>query len=94
MHDIEEYVIHIRNLKQALNLGLVFQKAWLKFCFDLNTQLKKMQKMTLKNTLFRLMNNVVFGNTMENMRKHRDIKLVTTKGRRNFLVSESNYHTT
>ena len=53
-----------------------------------------MQKMILKNTLFRLMNNVVFGNTMENMRKHRDIKLVTTKGRRNYLVSESNYHTT
>ena len=40
------------------------------------------------------MNNSVFGKTIENVRKHRDIKLVTTDKRRNQLVSESNYHTT
>ena len=39
------------------------------------------------------MNNTVFGKTMENVRKHRDIKLVTTDKRRNQLVSEPNYHT-
>ena len=39
------------------------------------------------------MNNAVFGKTMENIRKHRDIKLVTTDKKRNKLVSESNYHT-
>ena len=40
------------------------------------------------------MNNSVFGKTMENVRKHRDIKLVATNKRRNQLVSEPNYHTT
>ena len=40
------------------------------------------------------MNNAVFGITIENMRKHRDIKLATTERRRNHLVSEPNYHTT
>ena len=40
------------------------------------------------------MNNVVFGKTIENIRKHRDMKLVTTDKSRNQLVSEPNYHTT
>ena len=40
------------------------------------------------------MNNSVFGKTMENVRKHRDIKFVTTENIRNYLLSESNYHTT
>ena len=41
-----------------------------------------------------LMNDSVFGKNMENVRKHRDIKLVITEERRNYLVSEPNYHTT
>ena len=40
------------------------------------------------------MNNVVFAKTIENVRKHRDFKLVTTERRRNYLVPEPNYHTT
>ena len=40
------------------------------------------------------MNNAVFGKTMENVRKHRNIKIVTTEARRNYLVPEPNYHVT
>ena len=50
--------------------------------------------MILKKITFKLVNSAVFGKTMENVRKHRDIKLVTTDKRRNQLVSEPNYHTT
>ena len=91
----KEYVAHINTLKQALNHGLKLKKihrviefnqeAWLKPYIDMNTELEK--------DLFKLMNNSVFGKTMENIRKHRDIKLITTNKKRSKLVSEPNYHT-
>ena len=51
-----------------------------------------MQKMILKKIFFKLMNNSVFGKTMENVSKHKDIKSLTTEERRNYLVSEPNYY--
>ena len=60
----------------------------------MNADLIRKQKMILKKTFFNLMNNAVFGETMEIVRKHRDIKLVTTERRRNYLVSEPNHRTT
>ena len=60
----------------------------------MNTELKKNAKNDFEKDLFKRMNNYVFGGTMENVRKHRDIKLVNTDAKRNKLVSEPNYHTT
>ena len=58
----------------------------------MNTELRKVAKVDFEKDLFKLMNNSVFGKTMENIRKHRDIKLVTTDKKRSKLVSEPNYH--
>ena len=59
----------------------------------MNTELREVAKNDFEKDLFKLMNNSVFGKTMENIRKRRDIKLVTTNKRRSKLVSEPNYHT-
>ena len=98
----KKYVVHIRSLKQALNYGLKLKKvhriiefnqeAWPKSYIDMNTELKKIAKNDFEKDFFKLMNNSVIGKTMEHVRKHRDIKLVTTDKKRSKLISEPNYH--
>ena len=104
LHDKKEYVIDIKDLKEALIHALVLekvhgvfkfnQKTWLKSHIDMNTELRKNGYNNFEKNAFKLINNTVFTKTMENVRKHRDIKLVTTEARRNYLVSERNYQTT
>ena len=103
LYDKKKYVVHINSLKQALNHGLKLKKihriiefnqeAWLKPYIDMNTELRKLARNDFEKDHFKLMNNSVFEKTMENIRKHRDIKLVTTDKKRSKLVSEPNYHT-
>ena len=59
----------------------------------MNTELRKLSNNDFEKDFFKLVNNAVSGKTMENIRKHRDIKLVTTDKKRSKLVSEPNYHT-
>ena len=58
----------------------------------MDTKLRKEAKNEFEKEFFQIMNNSVLGKTMENVRKHRDIKLVTTEEKRIKLVSEPNYH--
>ena len=59
----------------------------------MNSELTKIAKNDFEKDFFKLMNNAVFGKTMENVRKHRDIKFVITDKKRSKLLSEPNYHT-
>ena len=60
----------------------------------MNTKLREKTKNNFEKDFFKLMNNAVFGITMENVRKRRSIKLVATERRKNYVVSEPNYYTT
>ena len=89
LRDKKGYIIHIRALNQALKHGLIpdrihpatefDQSDWMKSYQDFNTQLRTQAKNDFEKDLFKLMNNSVFRKTMENIRKHRNIKLVTNK---------------
>ena len=103
LYDKTEHVIHIRNLKQALNHGLILkkvhrvikfdEKTWLKPYIDMTTKLRQKAKNNFEKDFFKFMNNVLFGKIMENVKNHGNIKFVTTEWRRNYLVSQPNYHT-
>ena len=104
MYDNKTYIIHVKALKQARNNGFKVKKkrrvikfnqeAWLKSYIIMNTKLRTKVKNDFEIDLFNLMDSSALRKTMENVRKHRDVKLVTTDKGRSHLVSEFNCHAT
>ena len=99
--DKRKIVVHRKALKQALELGCVLKKVWkglkfqeepwLKEFIEINVKLRQEAKNTFEKNFFKLMNNAVFGKTMENLRKRQTIELVCDEKKFLKLVAKSNY---
>ena len=101
LRDKTKYVIHYKNLIQCLRAGMKLKKIhrgikfveseWMKSYIDKNTNLRAMAKNNFEKDFFKLMNNSVFGKTMENLRNRVDVRLVNTKEKLRKLVAKPNF---
>ena len=101
LRDKKNYVIHFQALNQALQHRLRFDRIhqviefdqfpWLKTYIDFNTQLRTAATNDFEKDFFKLMKNSVFGKTIENIRKHRNIKLVMTEEKYLCMVMKPNF---
>ena len=101
LNDKQGRVVHVKALDQARKHGLKLKKVrrviefqqskWMKAYIMLNIKLRKDAKNEFEMDFFKLMNNSVFGKTMENIRNHKDMKLVTSDKKYLKYVVKPNY---
>ena len=99
--DKKKYIVHHENLKLYLELGLKVKKIhrgikfreepWMRSYIELNTSLRTKGKNDFEKDFFKLMNNSVFGKTMENIRNRVDVKLVNNRGAAEKLSAKPNF---
>ena len=97
----EKYVLHYKNLSQYLDLGLrltrihrgikFYESEWLKSYIDMNTKMRTKAIDNFEKDFFKLMNNSVFGKTMENIRNREDIKLVNDRDKAKKLTAKPSF---
>ena len=101
LRDKKKYVIHYKNLIQCLRLGMKLKRihsgikfvesAWMKPYIDMNTELRANAKNNFQKDHYKLMNNAVFGKTMENIRNRKNVKLVNSEEKARKLIAKPNY---
>jgi hypothetical protein len=101
LKDKTRYIVHYKNLQLYMKLGLkltkihrgikFYQAAWMKKYIDFNTEMRKLATSAFEKDLFKLLNNAVFGKTMENLRMYREVKLVTNARKQSKLVANPRF---
>ena len=102
LRDKKKYVIHYKNLIQCLKLGMKLKRIhrgikfkeseWMKPYIDMNTKLRAKAKNNFEKDHYKLMNNSVFGKTMENIRNRVNVKLVNSEEKARKLIAKPNYN--